>query len=262
MNRTTTVWQPLVTVRSLHPAMKIVVFGVAFSVLPFFLQTVLANGLTLALLLALGLLYQVPARSVRMVYPALAVVVITVVSWMFVNAGGAEVARVSLGKVQWVIREGNIYYASKMAIRSFIWIGAYLILLATTSNRDLMTGVQTLGGGQKTAVTVGMTLKFWGQITRDISMILEAQKARGVDFDRGSKWLQFGRRFRAAAIPAIFVMLKRFRTMSFALTLRGFASPVKPTQYFGRPLNTADKLTTALFLLMLVTLVIFDHAWR
>lgn len=242
--------------------MKIIVFGVGFSLLPFFLQTILANGLALALLLALGIVYRVPTRAIKLVYPALAVVFITVVSWMFVNAGGAEIARIPIGKWNWIIREGNIYYASKMAIRSFIWIGAYVILLSTTSNRELMTGVQTLGAGQKTAVTVGMTLKFWGQITRDITMILEAQKARGVDFDGGNRWLQFGRRFRAAAIPAIFVMLKRFRTMSFALTLRGFASPVQPTQFFGRALNRTDAAVTVLYFVLLIGLAVLDWSWR
>ncbi len=79
------------------------------------------------------------------------------------------------------LKEFSVIKAVTMSLRSIIWVFGYILLLTTTTNRELVVGLQKLGVPHKVSVAVGMTLKFWGNILEDIKKkIVEAQKKRGV----------------------------------------------------------------------------------
>lgn len=244
--------------RDLHPGLKIVAFGITFSILPFLLRSLWTTAAAVALLVVINLMAGVTFREARLVVPALGVVVITVVSWLLLNAGGPDLAVVRVGPVTWHVSSLSAYYAVRMASRTVIWVGAYLVLLATTSNRDFVLGLRFLRVPRAGAVAFAMTLKFWGQVTRDALMIAEAQKARGVDFHRGPRWRLFYTRFVATLVPIFFVMFKRFRTMSYALSLRGFGARGRPSEFYQRPLLVRDLCVFAAILLAELILVAWD----
>lgn len=245
-------------VSDMHPALKIVLFGILFSLLPFAITGLWTHALVLAILVAMIVGMRIPYRQIRMTYPALAVVVLTVISYLAIDAGGPTVAEIPLGPWTWRIDAVGVYYATRMASRTVIWVAAYLILLATTPNRAFVAGLRALRMPRPAAIAFAMTIKFWGQVIQDTQMIVEAQRARGVDFHRGSPWRLFYVRFIATLLPIFFVMFKRFRTMSYALTLRGLGAPTTPTQYYRPAAGPRDWLAFGVVAALLAGCIILD----
>jgi len=246
-------------VSDMHPALKIIAFGLLFSVLPFTISGIWTHAVVLAILVAMIVGMRIPYSQIRTTYPALAVVVLTVVSYLAVDAGGPTVAAIPLGPWTWEIRQGSVYYATRMASRTVIWVAAYLILLATTPNRAFVAGLMALRVPRSAAIAFAMTIKFWGQVVQDTQMIVEAQRARGVDFHRGSPWRLFYVRFIATLLPIFFVMFKRFRTMSYALTLRGLGAPAVPTQFYKPAVRARDWLAFGGIVALQAACVILDR---
>jgi len=99
---------------------------------------------------------------------------------------------------------------------------------------------------------VAMTLRFWATVMADTGRVADAQRARGVDPDAGPRWRGLVRRFVSTAIPTLFIMLKRFQTLNFALALRAVGASGKKSRLYAPPLEGRDvALAGAAFVLLL-----------
>jgi len=194
-------------------------------------EAVLAAGL-----LAVVRVSGVPWRQLRFFSPALALVGIAAVSWLLTGQGGRSLVTVRVGPLDWALREGAVGAASTNSLRALNWVLAYAILLTTTSSRDLVVGLRQLGVPAQGAAAVGMTLRFWSTVVEDAGRVMDAQRARGVEFGTGWAPSRLRRQVLMVAVPSVFLMLKRFRTLTMALALRGFGAPGRKTRlYWPRP---------------------------
>lgn len=223
-----------------HAAVKIVLFGVIIAILPFVLsqwQTLLVLAVMLG-----GLLLAARVRRSQLLFfaPALPIIVISGLSWLFVDLGGAVVAELQLGPWAYTLRQNTLERSLTGALRALVWVLSFMVLLTTTSSRNLVAGCDRLGLPDRVSRAVAMTLRFWHTVLTDTDHVADAQRARGVDFERGAWWRQLIRRFLVTAVPTLFVMLKRFQTLNFALALRGLGAPGPKTRLYAPPVTGHD----------------------
>jgi energy-coupling factor transport system permease protein len=248
-------------VHRLHASVKILIFAVMITVLPFGLlhwqsYVVLLLGLVLCLVLA-------RVRRYHLLYfsPALGLIGLAAISWFLTDLGGRVVTAWQIGPVVYVLRERTAQQAIVSSLRAAVWALSYMVLLTTTSSRNLVSGLEQLRLPSPICRALTMTLKFWQTALADAQHVMDAQRVRGIDYDHGPTVRRFTRRFLLATLPTMFLLLKRFRTLSFALALRSFGSPVAKTRLYAPTPTWRDGLFSLLSLAFLLAVLSLDHYW-
>lgn len=223
-----------------HAAVKILVFAVAVAVLPLLLDhwgSLLVLAVGLGVLIALA---RVRRRHLLYFSPALALILVAGISWLFTDLGGPVVVRIEVGPFAYALHERAADQALTSSLRAMVWALSYVALLTTTTSRDLAAGLDTLGAPDRVSRAVAMTLRFWATVMADTGHVADAQRARGVDLDGGPRWRSLTRRFVSTAVPTLFIMLKRFQTLNFALALRAVGASGKKSRLYAPPLRRYD----------------------
>lgn len=234
-----------------HAAAKILIFAAAVPILPLLLdhwQSLLGLALGLGTVVASA---RVRRRQLLYFSPALGLILVAGVSWLFTDLGGPAVVELNAGPFEYTLRERTAERAATSSLKALVWALSYVALLTTTSSRDLVAGLDRLGAPDRASRAVAMTLRFWATVMADTGHVAEAQRARGVDFGEGSRWRGLARRFVSTAVPTLFLMLKRFQTLSFALTLRGMGARGTKTRLYAPPLRRQDAALCALTVALL-----------
>lgn len=244
-----------------HGAAKIVVFAAAVP-----LATLLLTTSRWHVPVALGLVAVVASarlQGAKLWYfaPAVPLVAMTGLSWLvFANSpDGPAVWDVRLGPLDYVLYEGTAHSAAVAVLRGAIFVLAYVALLATTTSRDLLAGLDRLRIPDGASRAVAMTLRFWTVVIDDAGRVAEAQQARGMDLDSGPRWRGLVRRVATATVPTLFLMLKRFQTLSFALTLRAMGARGGATRLYSPPLGRRDGVLCGLTAVLLGLLLALDR---
>ena len=243
-----------------HPAVKIILFAVLITLLPLLTKHWQTNLLITISLIVVIISARISKKQLKYFTPALGLVVIAAVSWLFTNIGGNVILELKIGSFHYVLRDRSLQQAISMSTKAIIWVLSYIALLTTTSSRDIMAGLEKLGMPHKASIATGMTLKFWANVIADSKNVIDAQKVRGVDFDQGSKIKLLVDRVVISSIPTIFLMLKRFRTLSFALALRGFGAPGKKTRRYNPEINQGDIFFFIISCSLTLMIIIIDRA--
>lgn len=242
-----------------HAAAKILIFAGAVAVLPLLLDhweslLVLAAGLGM-------LIASVRVRRRHLLYfsPALGLILIAGVSWLFTDLGGPTVARIEVGPFAYVLRERTADQALTSSLRAMVWALSYVALLTTTTSRDLAAGLDTLGAPDRVSRAVAMTLRLWATVMADTGRVADAQRARGVDLDGGHRWRGIARRFVSTAVPTLFIMLKRFQTLNFALALRAVGASGKKSRLYAPALGRYDVALSGVAVALLALIWLADR---
>lgn len=240
----------------MHGAAKIFVFVIAVPALPLLLATWKAH-VPLAIVLALVLASaRVRRRQLLYFSPAVPIVFLAGLSWLiFANEPtGPVLAEFRLGPVKYVLRTETAEGAATASLRTIIWVLSYMALLTTTSSRDLVAGLDKLRVPNPASRAAAMTLRFWSTMISDTGRVAEAQRARGMDLDAGPWWRSLKQRLVATAMPTLFLMLKRFQTLNFALALRAMGAKGKKTRLYAPPLGMRDAILCGVTVVLLVML--------
>jgi energy-coupling factor transport system permease protein len=115
-------------------------------------------------------------------------------------------------------------------------------LTFTTTSRELTKACEWMAGPLKRfkipvddlAVVILMSMRFVPLLHQELRNIVDAQKARGVDFSRGSVSTRAGN-LVAVLVPAVLGTLRRGEVLALAMTARGFR-PGNPRSDYN-PLN-------------------------
>ena len=240
-----------------NPAVKIAVLGVGAATVPALVGHWQVQLLLLAGLASAGLACRVPLRRTRAFAPALGVIGLSVLSWLVFDRDGP--VAVTLPALGWSVHVDAIDQALTSGLRALNWVAAYALLLLTTPNRDLVAGLRQLRVPHAAATAVGMTLRFWGLVAAGTRQVMDAQRARGVDLDGRTGLLGLRRRVLLVAVPSIFLLLRRFRTLSQALALRGFGAPGPKTRWYRPPLRPVELVGAAVAAVVLGAAVALDR---
>lgn len=149
-----------------------------------------------------------------------------------------------------------------VAIRVMTILFAFVIVAMTTPIRSIITGLYRMRVSTVFAMVIGMILRMIPQLQAEHSVIVEAQRSRGIDFDHGNI-LQRLRRHMSYAIPLTVRSLKIVNEMGIAMDSRAFDPYAKRTFQPALEFRRVDWLllgTMALILLAGILLRIAGYA--
>ena len=176
-------------VHRLDPRTKLIL-TLAYIVALFLAQGFPAYGLMLAVLLTCLMLSRIKPKAVlRGLRPVLIIIGITVILNIFLTRG--ETVVFSYGIIT-ITKEGLIT-ALFMALRLMMLIVGSFLLTYTTSPIALTDGLETILGPLKKirlpihelAMMMSIALRFIPTLIEETDKIMNAQKARGADFETG-----------------------------------------------------------------------------
>ncbi len=129
---------------------------------------------------------------------------------------------------RWPITDIGVLVGLSVALRVTSVLFAFLIVAMTTPTRDITTGLYQLRVSVVFAMVISITLRLIPQLQAEHATIVEAQKSRATEFDRGGLIARF-RKHTAYVIPLAVRALKIVSDLSVAMESRAFDPYAKRT---------------------------------
>jgi len=198
-------------VHKCDPRMKLL-FLIAYIVAIFLAKSFLALGLCAAVIVVIACASGVPFKSLlRSVKAILFLLIFTAVLNLFFHSG--EKVVFSWWKIK--ITEEAIYFAIFLAVRLFLLVIGSSLLTLTTTPVALTDGIESLLSPLRVirfpvhelALIMSIALRFIPILTDETGRIMNAQKARGADFETGGLF----KRMKAIIPILIPLLISAFR---------------------------------------------------
>ncbi len=151
----------------------------------------------------------------------------------------------------WHITEPGFFNGCSVATRIAAILLAFLVVFKTTSNREVMTALYRLRVSVPFAMVIGITLRLIPQLQAEHAIILEAQRSRAVEFEKGGLLARL-RKHTSYIIPLVLRALKITADLSLAMEARAFDPYARRTFSQELEFRAGDR---ALLTLMAVTLL-------
>lgn len=139
------------------------------------------------------------------------------------------------------VTPGGLLFAAAMGIRVLVIGGISFLFVMTTSYTDFVASLRASRLPPVIAFSLGYALKSMTALFWDLKNVMDAQRSRALEFDRGTL-IKNRRKFMALGIPMTVSVLNRARYVTEAMQSRGFASTPRPTCYHPPHLGRCDLL--------------------
>ena len=152
----------------------------------------------------------------------------------------------------YVITAEQLFYHFNVIIKTISTIPIVLLFVCTTNPSEFAASLSKIGVSYRIGYAVALALRYIPDIQREYRDISLAQQARGTEM---SKKASLVNRLKAAStilIPLILSSMERIETISNAMELRGFGKSKKRTWYSGRKFTTADIVSIAVCVLLMI----------
>ena len=152
----------------------------------------------------------------------------------------------------YVITAEQLFYHFNVIIKTISTIPIVLLFVCTTNPSEFAASLSKIGVSYRIGYAVALALRYIPDIQREYRDISLAQQARGTEM---SKKASLVNRLKAAStilIPLILSSMERIETISNAMELRGFGKSKKRTWYSGRKFATADIVSIAVCVLLMI----------
>lgn len=141
-------------------------------------------------------------------------------------------------------------FALGMAIKLDVFLAAGTLFLSTTRIEEFASALNRLGIPYKIGFTMTLAFRLVPVFLDATATIVQAQRCRGLEFDRGSLWQRL-RRYIPVIVPVFMGGLRRADNMAMALEARGFQSTARRSSLYASGFGVAD-MVVLLFLLALM----------
>lgn len=237
----------------LNPVAKIA-FAVLFAIACF----CTSNLIFLAAMLALGIAL---AASCKMMRPALGLMkavlafsVILAVLLLLTNPSGDVLVELPWG----YIGTGSVLAALTTILRLEaaaipLFLAFYVTKLTDLSN----AAVKVLHVPYKYAFTFASTVHFIPVFMNDMAAIMEAQTARGVEFDQGGI-VKKVRLMVPLCVPLLVSSVRKTNSAAIAAEVRGFDLRTRESGYKAYPLTVADVAVLVLAAVLLAAAILLQ----
>lgn len=248
-------------VHKMDPRIKILI-TVLFIVMIFMCKNFFSLLMTAVLLAVSVLVSGVPFKMFfKSLKPIIPIVLFTAVINIFYISGGRVL--LSLGFVS--ITEKGVYTAVFMAVRIVLLIMSSSILTYTTVPTMLTDAIEKLLSPLKVfhiqvhtlAMMMTLALRFIPTLIEEIERIMNAQKARGADFENGS----FTDRAKALVpvlIPLFVSAFRRAYELAFAMNCRCYTGGEGRTRMKQMKLKASDLAAFTVFVAGTVGVVMIN----
>jgi energy-coupling factor transport system permease protein len=120
------------------------------------------------------------------------------------------------------------WFALDMALKLDCFLGAGILFLSVTRIEEFAYALTRLGMPYKVGFTMTMAFRLVPVFVDAAVTVVQAQRCRGLDFDRGGLWART-RRYVPVIVPVFMGALRRADQMAMTLDARGFQAPVPRT---------------------------------
>jgi len=232
----------------MDPRVKIVAV-LMLSLLAFLLTNLIYLLLLLAFILLLVYLSRATfSRTMFALKFVLRLMVLIVVLWPIFDRSGSPVL-VSLGPLE--ITEPAIWRGITSAVRVGCLATVWYILMFTTSQRDLVMALVKFGLRFDYGLTLAISLRFFPTFLATIESITDAQRARGLELERGNL-LKRSRNYVAVLVPAIVSALRTADTLSLALQSRAYGARLDRTYLREIRMRASDYVALSVMMILLL----------
>jgi len=209
------------------PRVKILLM-IVLMVVSLFINSLIPALVLLAAIHLLLLSAQIPKNRFKWVWKMmLPVTIMIILLWPFFYAEGREL--ISLGVIH--ITLGGILQGIAMALRICCLGFACFILLFTTDQGHIVRGFVKLGLPYKAGLMIAIALRYLPTFFGIINMVMDAQKARGLDLNSGGLITKL-KSYMPIMVAVMITGLKTSDNLSNALETRAFSIAVKKRTYF------------------------------
>jgi energy-coupling factor transport system permease protein len=178
----------------------------------------------------------------RLRYLFVAVFVMTLLIWTFFYGSDGAPPLLEEGPV--LVSRTAPWFALGMAIKLDIFLASGILFLSVTRIEEFAYALTRLGVPYKVGFTMTMAFRLVPVFLDAAGTIVQAQRCRGLDFDRGGLWERL-RRYTPVIVPVFMGALRRADNMAMALEARGFQSRRPRTVLQVHPFGITDVLVLA-----------------
>ena len=154
--------------------------------------------------------------------------------------------------VFWIFTDEGLLTAAAVVLRLIVVCMPLALVLAVTRINDLANAlVEVLHLPYKYAFTLTTAIRFIPQFLEEMNGIMEAQTARGVEFDTKNVFRKFGLILPLCA-PLLISSVRRSEATAIAAEVRGFRLRTRASGYKHYPFALRDLLCLCFCVLLVV----------
>jgi energy-coupling factor transport system permease protein len=228
-------------VHRLHPVVRVLAMA-AFFVTAFVVERPLAQIPMLALLAALLAVTGAYANVLRLRILFIAIFVMTFAIWTLFYGPDGSAPLWQSGN--WQVSRTAPWFALGMAMKLVAIVAAGILFLSVTRIEELAYALTQLGVPYKLGFTLSLSFRLVPVFLDAADAVVQAQRCRGLDFDRGGFWQRL-RRYVPVIVPVFMAALRRADNMAMALEARGFQSAARRTAVQRYDFGAADAAAVA-----------------
>jgi len=128
------------------------------------------------------------------------------------------------------------------------------VFFLTTTPDDFMAALEKLGLPKEYTLMFTMSIRFVPTLARDLQIIIDAQKSRGLELEKGN-FIQRVKNYVPILIPLIIYEIRRSIMIAEALEARAFGASKKTTPYIVLKFSLWDYVFSAIVLLFFGLLI-------
>lgn len=234
-------------IHTLDPRTKFL-WAAICSILAWYLRNPLPMFILLVFLASYWVIGQVAQQGLRFSLVISPLLITSFVMWNLIGNQGGEVLMV-LGPITFT--DTNLALATAAAIRILIMSGSFYALLATTDFGSMIAGLYIMRVPYSIAFGAGLSLQLIPVIIQEFVTIMDAQRSRGQELDRGGVITRI-QRYLAIAVPLLLRSLKLGQNLSFALITYRFGTSSHRTSLY----TLRFKLTDYSFMVMCIAVTV------
>jgi energy-coupling factor transport system permease protein len=191
--------------------------------------------------------------AVTLVSP-LFILVIILDSFFSKTTSGPVWYSATIGFLHPMVTQGGVIFALAMGFRLLAICGISILFLMTTSHDDFIRSLRGMKVPPTISFSLGYALRSTTTLTEETGQIMDAQRSRGLELDRGTIVTNRDK-LAALFIPVTVALLKRSKNTADAMLSRGFRPSMPGSGYktkkFGRPDLLMGLILMALVIVLL-----------
>ena len=193
--------------------------------------------------------------------PMIWLILFTVVFQLFFTTGGEILFQWGILRVTTLGLINSLY----MFIRLVLIILMSTLLTLTTAPLELTDGIEHLlrplsklgFPSHEIALMLSIALRYVPTLMDEAQKIMNAQRARGVEFDQGS-FLDRVKAMIPILVPLFVSAFNRAEEMAIAMEARGYQGGEGRTKYRQLSYSSADRLVVVVFILLTLAIILLN----
>jgi energy-coupling factor transport system permease protein len=194
-------------------------------------------------------------RALTLISPLL-IIVIVLDSFFSKVSSGPVFFSAQIGFIHPEVTTGGIIFAIAMGFRLLTLAGISFLFIMTTSPDDFVRSLKSMRVPPILTFSLGYALHSTTALASDTRQIMDAQRSRGLELDRGTL-IKNRNKLAALFIPITISLIKRSKNTADAMQVRGFRQSMSHSCYKSQELGRPDLfMGIALAILVIFLLVL------